>query len=147
METLDKRARLQAIIRYYSNGNKADFARKLGISPQGLSTWEKRNTYNADLIYSKCGDISGEWLLTGEGEMLRKSGKVRKKEEVERPYGSGEGVDDSDMKQLFETILEQSKTISAMRRAIEEYRTVIIRQRDEIDSIKKSNVVLPDRRS
>lgn len=71
MDKLDKSKIIKELISYYSNGNKAEFARKLGISPQGLSTWITRNTYDIEIIYANCEDISAEWLLTGAGEMLR----------------------------------------------------------------------------
>ncbi len=59
-----------ALIEHYSNGNKAQFANLLGISPQGLSTWIKRETFDKELIFSKCEGLSPRWLLTGEGEMF-----------------------------------------------------------------------------
>lgn len=60
---------LLALIDHYSNGNKAQFARLLGISPQGLNTWISRNTFDAELIYTKCEGISAQWLLSGKGIM------------------------------------------------------------------------------
>lgn len=62
---------LHALINHYSNGNKSQFAKKLGISAQGLSTWISRNTFDIDIIYSKCEHISAEWLITGEGNMFK----------------------------------------------------------------------------
>ena len=59
-----------ALIEHYSNGNKAQFASRLGITPQGLSTWIKRNTFDAELIFSKCEGLSAQWLLTGEGDLF-----------------------------------------------------------------------------
>lgn len=67
---MTKRERLEALINHYALGNKAQFARKLGITAQGLSTWLARNMYDIELVYSKCEQISPVWLLTGQGEML-----------------------------------------------------------------------------
>ncbi len=61
---------LEAIIGHYTNGNKAQFAKKLGVTAQTVSAWLSRNTYAAELIYTKCDDISASWLLTGQGSML-----------------------------------------------------------------------------
>lgn len=72
------------MIQYYSNGNKAQFAALLGITPQGLSTWIKRDTYDIELVFSKCENISAEWLLTGEGEMLKSS--------VDNPHKDSDSV-------------------------------------------------------
>ena len=70
---MSKSDMILALIEHYSNGNKAQFASRLGITPQGLSTWIKRNTFDAELIFSKCEDVSAKWLLTGEGELIAKN--------------------------------------------------------------------------
>lgn len=68
---MNKKDMILALIQHYSGGNKAQFASLLGISPQGLSTWIKRETFDNELIFSKCVGLSPEWLLTGKGEMLK----------------------------------------------------------------------------
>lgn len=75
---MDKKDMLQALISYYDNGNKSQFAKRLGISAQGLSTWIKRNTFDLELIYSKCELLNSEWLLTGKGSMLKESSCIEK---------------------------------------------------------------------
>lgn len=67
---MTKKERLEALINHYTLGNKAQFAKKLGITPQGLSTWLARNMFDIDLVYTKCEALSPRWLLTGQGEML-----------------------------------------------------------------------------
>lgn len=62
---------LEAILSHYTNGNKAKFANILGVSPQTISAWVARSTFDSELIYTKCSDISADWLLTGEGNMLK----------------------------------------------------------------------------
>lgn len=62
---------LEAIISHYTKGNKAKFAALLGVSAQTISAWGARNTFDTELIYTKCSDISADWLLTGKGFMLR----------------------------------------------------------------------------
>lgn len=64
---------LNALINHYCGGNKSQFAKKLGISAQGLSTWISRNTFDIETIYSNCENISADWLITGEGDMLKES--------------------------------------------------------------------------
>ena len=58
------------LIKHYADGNKSRFASMLGVSPQAISTWEKRNTFDIELIYSKCENLNAKWLLTGTGEMF-----------------------------------------------------------------------------
>lgn len=67
------------LIKHFSNGNKSEFARMLGVSPQAISTWMSRNTFDIDIIHSKCVNVSAEWLLTGEGEMLKPTTPVSAK--------------------------------------------------------------------
>lgn len=68
---MNKKDMILALIEHYSNGNKTQFANLLGITPQGLSTWIKRESFDIELIFAKCEDISADWLLTGRGEMLK----------------------------------------------------------------------------
>lgn len=62
---------LKQLIQYYDNDNKTRFARRLGMTPQGISTWLSRGTIDSELVYSKCEGVSAEWLLSGEGPMIR----------------------------------------------------------------------------
>ena len=68
---MEKRDMIEVLVSYYCGGNKAKFAAKLGIKPQALSMWISRNSFDAELIYKNCEDVSAEWLLSGMGEMLR----------------------------------------------------------------------------
>ena len=67
---MDKKYMLQCLIDYYTGGNKAKFAKMLGVSPQAISSWLARNTFDVDLIYAHCEGVSSDWLLTGKGEMI-----------------------------------------------------------------------------
>lgn len=68
---MDKKAMIEALIDHYTEGNKAQFAKLLGISPQTVSAWVTRHTFDSELIYTKCRYVNASWLLTGEGEMLK----------------------------------------------------------------------------
>lgn len=68
---MSKSEQLQALIDYYHGGNKTQFAKHIGVSPQCISSWLARNTFDLEVIYSKCEGISPEWLISGEGEMLK----------------------------------------------------------------------------
>lgn len=67
---MEKREQLKLLIEHYTNGNKSQFAKMLGISAQGLSSWITRNTYDSEKLFANCRGLSAKWLLTGEGEML-----------------------------------------------------------------------------
>jgi phage repressor protein C with HTH and peptisase S24 domain len=64
---------LNEIKTHYSFKSNAEFAAFLGIAPQTLSSWYSRNSIDYELLYAKCVDVDANWLLTGEGDMLRKN--------------------------------------------------------------------------
>lgn len=70
---MDKKGMLTALIEHFSAGNKAQFAKILGITPQTVSTWLARNTFDADKVFAFCEGINGDWLLSGKGEMLKEN--------------------------------------------------------------------------
>lgn len=49
-----------------------ELANFLGINKSTLSNWYKRDSVDIELLFSKCEQISADWLLTGNGEMLKK---------------------------------------------------------------------------
>lgn len=62
---------VEALVERYTGGNKSQFANMLGVSAQTISAWVARKTFDAELIYVKCSNVSAKWLLTGQGDMLR----------------------------------------------------------------------------
>lgn len=69
---LDKSLMLNRIKEHYNFTSNAEFARFLDISPQALSNWYSRNTFDYEILYTKCVDVDIDWLFTGKGEMLKK---------------------------------------------------------------------------
>ena len=69
---MDKSLILNKIKSYLNLKSDTELANFLGIKPQVLSNWRARNTFDTELIYTKCVDIDANWLLTGEGEMLKR---------------------------------------------------------------------------
>lgn len=67
---------LEAIINHFANGNKSQLARILDVTPQAISTWLSRNTFDQELVYAKCENINPDWLLTGRGSMLKSKGSA-----------------------------------------------------------------------
>ena len=67
---------LEAIINHFANGNKSQLARILDFTPQAISTWLSRNTFDQELVYAKCENINPDWLLTGRGSMLKSEGSA-----------------------------------------------------------------------
>ncbi|MRI64010.1 hypothetical protein EDM00_08420 [Ornithobacterium rhinotracheale] len=71
----DKSLILNKIKLHLNFNSDTEFAKFLGVKPQVLSNWRARNTFDTELIYTKCEDIDANWLLTGEGEMLKTPAK------------------------------------------------------------------------
>ena len=68
---MNKKERLEALIAKYSDGKPTRFAKYIGVAPSTISTWLARDSFDYDLLFAKCKDLSAQWLLTGEGEMLK----------------------------------------------------------------------------
>lgn len=73
---MDKTLILNKIQDYYDFHKEADFADFLGIKPQTLSNWKNRNTFDINIVYTKCVDISPDFILSGQGDMLRNESNI-----------------------------------------------------------------------
>lgn len=70
---MKKSEMIEALVAHYAKGNKAKFAKMIGVPAQNISAWIKRESFDPELIYSKCDGVSADWLLScGEGKMLSK---------------------------------------------------------------------------
>ncbi len=112
---MDKKGMLLAMIAHYSNGNKTQFAKILGISPQGLNTWISRNTFDAECIYSKCLNISAQWLLTGQGSMLVNEAAEGQEAQAE---GATSTATDTQYTQMMDKMLEMAQEIGRLKEQI-----------------------------
>jgi len=79
VEKFDLSERIMLIIRHFGI-NKNIFSKKIGISPATFSGYindgrEPGYTFIGKIV-KKYPEINSEWLLTGEGEMLRKDQDV-----------------------------------------------------------------------
>ena len=73
---MNKRDMLECLINTYAGGNKSRFASRLGVKPQTINSWLLRNTFDIELVYNTFEDISADWLLSGEGEVVRSPNKT-----------------------------------------------------------------------
>tara|TARA_R100001369_G_scaffold69795_1_gene97452 strand:- start:298 stop:687 length:390 start_codon:yes stop_codon:yes gene_type:complete len=69
---MDKSKMLDQIKAHYGFKRDAELADFLEITRQTLSNWKSRNSFDAELLYSKCTELNPAWLLTGDGSMLQK---------------------------------------------------------------------------
>lgn len=63
---------LDQIKSHFEFKKDAELADFLEITRQTLSNWKSRNSFDAELLYSKCPELNPAWILTGNGPMLQK---------------------------------------------------------------------------
>lgn len=68
---MDRGKMLDALKEYYNIKTNKALADILGISSQAVSNWYARNSFDAELIYTKCEGVNSDWLLTGKGSMIK----------------------------------------------------------------------------
>ena len=68
---MNKELIIKEIKKHLGITRDGDFAEFLGINQNTLSSWKSRDSINYELIISKCQDIDANWLITGEGSMLK----------------------------------------------------------------------------
>lgn len=120
---------LKEIKKHYSIKSDADFARFLDIKPQTLSSWYSRNTFDIDLIYSKCVDIDGNWLLTGKGSMLKDDAKKVLSQNIKGNSNVMSGNDTS--------IIDTKSNAKELKEQLKECKKLLVLKDKEIDRQKK----------
>lgn len=59
---------IKVYLKFNTDTELADF---LGVKQPTISSWRSRNTLDYDLIITKCNDIDANFLMTGEGSLLK----------------------------------------------------------------------------
>lgn len=118
---MDKSLILNEIKKYLGFKTDKELADFLGVKQNTFSTWRHRNTLDKELILSKCDFINANWLLTGEGSML--------KDEQEPQTNT---TDDKYL-QLLE---EHNKTLKEQLRDKE----AIIKEKEEKEALYKEKI-------
>ena len=129
---MNKKERLETLINYYTDGNKSKFSALLGVKPQTINTWLTRDTFDADLIYAKCEFLSGDWLLSGEGEMLKVSTPSDKPSVVSTIHARQSEVSVTQTNGAC-----QSELVAHLKSLLEEKERTIQVQQQLIDALRK----------
>lgn len=127
---MEKKDMLMALIQHFTAGNKAKFAKKLGVTPQTVSTWLVRNTFDADRIFAKCEGVNGDWLLSGNGDMI--VSVVPKKDN-----GLFFEVDDSVHVNLLDSQCKQIESLMRQNEALTKSLEIMARQLEAALSNRK----------
>lgn len=61
---------LEQLIIAFAKGNQSLFAKQMGASQGTIGTWLARKIFDPERIKRAFPQVNGNWLLTGEGEML-----------------------------------------------------------------------------
>lgn len=132
METINDR--LEQIINALFDGNKAAFAKSIDLPPTGMSNYigNKRRSIPSSEIASKIVLVLGvdaNWLLTGEGEMM-KSGATDQSNavshlnvqggEVNVTQSNTNSADNETVKTLRTLLAEKERTIQIQQQLISE---------------------------
>ena len=132
METINDR--LEQIINALFDGNKAAFAKSIDLPPTGMSNYigNKRRSIPSSEIASKIVLVLGvdaNWLLTGEGEMM-KSGATDQSNAVSHLNVQGgelnvtqsntNSADNETVKTLRTLLAEKERTIQIQQQLISE---------------------------
>ena len=119
---MDKYLILNRIKEAYKFKTDVALSRFLGIKPNTLSGWYSNHRIDFDLIFEKCESISFDWLLTGEGEMMRDFSQISEKCIV---------------------CLEKEKVIKIQDKLIAKLEQEIEKLNAEVSEIKKYSGIIP----
>lgn len=108
---------IERLVNHYTSGNKSKFASMLGVTPQTINTWMARNTFDIELLFAKCEYISAEWLLTGEGDMIKPETQPNASSNTVSP--PSECCEDGVISTLKDIIKEQAKEIVRLEMEVE----------------------------
>lgn len=123
---MNKKERLEAIIKHYSDGKPSVFAKLIGVAPSTISSWLSRDTLDYDLLFAKCKNISSEWLLTGRGEMINiQTATFNNKTTL--PQKESTGIEDK----LLAIIADKDATIREMAEEIGVLKQTIVQLKQD----------------
>ncbi|RNL84124.1 hypothetical protein ED312_14370 [Sinomicrobium pectinilyticum] len=130
---MDRSLMLDQIKYHYLFKRDIDLAKHLGIKPQVLSNWRKRNSFDAVLIYTKCNELSSSWLLTGEGPMLKEDdNSAHPVHEESSAYILQERI--SAMEGQIEALKQANSALRETNGALRETREIFKKRIEELES-------------
>ena len=127
---MSNRERLEALIDYYSEGNKSMFGRLIGLQPSSITNWIRRDTLDFELIYSKCANLNPHWLLTGEGEMIIGVDTDIQKTYTKQPQGDT-------IEALISAIQKQARELGSLQFQLEEEQRKHSETKKELDYLQR----------
>ena len=74
--TLNRSSVLDRIKEHYALKGNTELARFLGVAPNTVTNWYSRNSFDLDIIYTKCEGVDLNWLFTGNKNTSLNSDKA-----------------------------------------------------------------------
>ena len=121
--TAEKRIEiLKKIADYYGISKNVEFARFFGLSEPTAFNRLKTGYIDFEEIYEKCPDISSDWLLSGEGPMLRaeRDKMVIASQNTNIGEGANQNVSVVESKDLEKALTALAREQDALARAQEQ---------------------------
>lgn len=69
---MDKYLILEALKSYKCFKSDSEFADYLEVSESELKTWKRKHSYDTSKVAPKFPEVEESWLITGEGEILKR---------------------------------------------------------------------------
>lgn len=104
------------IIATLCNNNQSEFARRLSTKQPTVASWLRRGTIDYEKVLAAFPEVSAEWLLRGEGSML----KTQPTQIHNTVNGTGDAVSGTKIQADSPAIAEE---IQALRKELEALRT------------------------
>lgn len=75
---MNKKDVIEQLLKHFAYGNQSQFARLLGCQQGVVAGWIRRNSIDPERIKRAFPQVDGNWLLTGEGNMLLEDKNITK---------------------------------------------------------------------
>lgn len=138
-QIMDKALIINELKNYLNIKTDSEFAKFLGLKQNTISSWKSRNSLDYDLIISKCDQINANWLLTGEGEML-KSKVSNNNLDPDDNFEEIQGLTDIalyDVQLSEEKLKKANKRIELLEELVESYKLEINDLKNELSKGSK----------
>ncbi|MGV8135981.1 MAG: helix-turn-helix domain-containing protein [Mangrovibacterium sp.] len=102
---LDKKLIFSRLKFAYGLTSDSKLSHFLGIPPTTLASWKARNTFDFDILYSKCEGLSWDYLVYGIGEPFIKN---ESNQDARQPGGNF----DDELRDQLHTLTEEIKRLT-----------------------------------
>lgn len=116
---------LRELADYYKISRNVDFAKFFGLSEPTSFNRLKEGVIDFEETYARCPDVSAEWLLTGEGPMLKAE---REKNEASKNTNIGDNANQN-------VSVVESRAVQDALRALSREQEALARAQEQISGL------------